>query len=238
MVRALPILCYHKVGPAAEEGRWLNVEPSRLRSHIELFARRRYKFVQARSLALRWPERGICLTFDDAYDSTLIAGVEVMKELGVTASIYPVGSQVGGASVWDGDRARPLARAELLSSASNDGFEIGNHTWSHRPLADRDWGDQLEDMELAHRFLADMGITASSIAYPYGSFDANTLIAFERTGYSVGLGLSRRPATEGDDLAALPRIVVAYGDSNAHLLYKLFIRWRLPIGKSRPGYIS
>lgn len=233
----VPILCYHKVGSAAEEGKWLNVEPERLRSHVRLFKKRGYTFVQAKSLSIRWPERGICLTFDDAYESTLMNGIEVMRNAEVTGSIYAVGSQIGGSSVWDGPLARPLASAELLKSVSAAGFEIGNHTNTHCRLSGNTWSEQLEEFESAHKALVEAGITANSVAYPYGDFDSNTVLAFEKTGYSVGLGLSRRPAFDSDALSALPRIVVAYGDSNAHLLYKVFLRWRLPFGKQRPGYI-
>lgn len=238
MARMLPILCYHKVGPTKEEGRWLNVEPERMRSHIRLFSRRGYTFVQAKSLALHWPDRAICLTFDDAYESTLTYGVDVMRSMKVTASIYAVGSRIGDSSTWDGERARPLGSARLLQEAAAQGFEIGNHTNSHARLAGMTWSEQLEELEEAHRVLCGLGITAHSVAYPFGEFDSNTFLAFDKTGYGVGLGLSRRPAKDSDDLSALPRIVVAFGDSNAHLLYKVFLRWRLPVGKSRPGYID
>lgn len=233
----LPILCYHKIGPISEEGRRLNVEPARLASHIKYFQRRGSEFVQARSLAHHWPQNAVCLTFDDAYISTLTYGVEVMSQLGVTASIYAVGSKLGLASDWDGAMARPLAPCELLVAAANKGFEIGNHTQTHRALAGRTWAEQLAEMQEAHNALASCCVTATSIAYPYGSFDFNTGIAFSHTGYSVGLGLSRRPAASGDLRAALPRIVIAYGDTAAHLIYKVLLRWRLPIGKIRASYI-
>lgn len=234
----LPILCYHKVGPLAEEGRWLNVEPATLRSHIRFFKRRSFRFLQAADLHGDWPAKAVCLTFDDAYRSTMTHGIETMRQEAVTASIFAVSSQFGGNSLWDGDRAGKLAEDSLLVEAALLGFEIGNHTASHPRLSQLSPERQMEEIQSCHQALLDLNIHATAVAYPYGSFDANTLEAVRKLGYSVGLGLSRRPARPSDRRLALPRIVLSYGDRLPMLLYKLHLRPRLPSSKSRSDYVT
>ncbi|MBX3117912.1 MAG: polysaccharide deacetylase family protein [Fimbriimonadaceae bacterium] len=238
MSKALPILCYHKVGTLKEEGRWLNVEPETLRSHIRFFARRKYSFVQACDLANHWPSRAVCLTFDDAYTSTLTTGIEVMRQESATASIFVVSSLTGKSSEWDGVRAAKLADTQLIIDASHLGFEIGNHTANHPRLSKLSEVQQLHELTKCHQVLVDLNIHPTTIAYPYGSHNQATFQAAQSLGYTVGLALSRRPANPTDQKLALPRIVISYGDRLPSLLYKLFLRPLLPSTKRREDYVA
>jgi peptidoglycan/xylan/chitin deacetylase (PgdA/CDA1 family) len=231
----IPILCYHKVGPLAEEGRYLNIEPAILSEHVRFLKRRGFRFVQAQD----WnsaDSRTAILTFDDAYASTLTYGVSALAAEDATASIYAVPSLIGKASVWDGERASPLADASLLKQAQQQGIEIGNHTWSHSELARLGRTQQRDELQQAHEALLEMGILCRTIAYPYGSHDANTVELVRAAGYTVGLALSRRLADDDDDPMALPRIVIGYGDRVPQLIYKLWIRPMLP-KKPKPNYV-
>ncbi len=236
MSKVIPILCYHKIGLIAQEGRFLNVEPMRLRTHIELFRRRGYEFLMARELAGSWPKRAVCLTFDDAYFSTMSNGVEVLNELDVPGSFYAVAGLVGQTSTWDGDRARPLADWKHLLVAAASGHEIGNHSLSHPQLATLTPEDQREEIHRAHHLLLENGLKCQSICYPYGSMSSATLQIAAELGYGVGLTLQRGIATQNHNLLALPRITVSCGDAIPLLLYKIFLRPNLP--KSRKTVVQ
>ncbi len=227
----LPILCYHKVGPVWEEGRRLNVEPGTLAKHVQFFFRRNYKFVQAQHLAGVLPTRSVCFTFDDAYLSMLYDGVRVLRAYGLTASIYPVPSLVGQSSSWDKELARPLAPWDLLIEAQKAGFEIGNHTFTHADLSKLDLAAQVREIEDADDRLLEHGLSPGSVCYPYGRMNVDTVFACEKAQYSVGLALGKRMAVETDDRRALPRIVIAYSDSVAKLMYKMHVRPKLRMRK-------
>jgi peptidoglycan/xylan/chitin deacetylase (PgdA/CDA1 family) len=219
------ILCYHKVGPAAEEGRRLNVEPARLRSHVAFFARRRRPFVRAADLAAPWPEGAVCFTFDDAYASTMANAPAILESFGARGTFYAVAGKVGGASDWDGPAARPLAPLEALLDAQARGHEIGNHTFSHPHLDQLAPEAQAREVDEADAWLRERGLEPGSFCYPYGGYDADAIRAAAR--YPVALALRKRLATSEDDPHALPRVVVAYGDALPLLLYRLYIRPRL-----------
>ncbi|MEZ0327229.1 MAG: polysaccharide deacetylase family protein [Fimbriimonas sp.] len=220
MGRAI-ILCYHKVGALAEEGRRLNVEPERLRSQIRYFARRNYSFLRAQDLAGSWPHRCVCFTFDDAYASTLAHAPPLFEEHGKRATFYAVAGKLGGSSDWDAELARPLADAKTLLGAQEAGHEIGNHTASHVHLADLEPADQADEISEAHRLLASEGLNAGSFCYPYGSLCSNQVV---KQHYKVAVSLLKGVASTSDDRAVLPRIVVAYSDSIPMLLYKIKVR--------------
>ncbi|MEQ1821866.1 MAG: polysaccharide deacetylase family protein [Fimbriimonadaceae bacterium] len=223
-----PILCYHKIGPVAAEGRFLNVEPERLRSHIQFFLRRRYQIVMAKNVRDSWGARSVCLTFDDAYQSTLTFGLEVLESLSVKGSFYAVAGLMGKTSAWDVERARPLATQAELLAAHVSGHEIGSHSMSHPHLATLESDDQRRELSAAYIGLTELGFEQQSICYPYGSYNSETTSLAAELKYSIGLTLNRGVATAHSDPLALPRITVSCGDAIPLLLYKLYLRPKLP----------
>jgi len=218
------ILCYHKVGPIAEEGRRLNIEPRRLETHVRYFARRRQPFLLARDLVGGWPRGTVVFTFDDAYLSTMRHAPDVFERHGVRATFYAVPGRVGTSSDWDGPAARPLATWDSLREAAARGHEIGNHTFDHPHLAGLTDEEQFQQIARADARLRAEGFNPRSFCYPYGSLDASAMAAVRRAGYGVAVALGKQRATRQDDHVALPRVVVAYSDALPMLLYKAHLR--------------
>jgi peptidoglycan/xylan/chitin deacetylase (PgdA/CDA1 family) len=221
------VLCYHKIGPQAEEGRRLNVAPERLYSHASHFKRAGYRFARAGELAGTWSERTICLTFDDAYWSTVEWGLPVLDGLGLPGTLYAVASLVGKSSVWDPSFPRALATWDRLVEAQNRGHEIGNHTSGHPHLPELAPEAQQVQVRSGDETLRGHGLVPGSFCYPYGSHDQNSMAAVRACGYRVGLILGKRIADESDDRLALPRIVVGFSDALPVLLYKIHLRPKL-----------
>jgi peptidoglycan/xylan/chitin deacetylase (PgdA/CDA1 family) len=233
----LPILCYHRVSRLRESGRRLNIETETLGSHLDLFMRRGFRFASASELHGAWPDRTVCITFDDGYVSTLTHGVEELRRRNAVATIFVCPGFVGAFASWEGGGGEPLADWALLRSASQYGIEIANHTLSHEAL-DLLEGDQRRvEIAEAKRQLEGHDLPHGSFAYPYGRHGAEALSDVQGQGYRVGLGLGRRPARATDDRLLLPRIVVAYGDAPLKLLYKLYIRPCLPSTRARKHYV-
>ncbi len=221
------ILCLHKVGPQGAEGRFLNMEPERLRRNIRFLKRRGLAFVQAKDLRGILPERSVCLTFDDCYTSTMTHGVSVLRQEGVTASFYAVAGLVGKASEWDADRARPLADWAELRQAASEGFEIGSHTYSHAHLGELSLEDQIAEIRKGDLKMKEEGLPPTSFCLPYGSQNEHTPSAIKNCGHLVGLALGKRLATGADDRLLLPRVILAYSDGSAGLMYKAWVRPKL-----------
>lgn len=227
----LAILCYHKVGTEAAEGRRLNIHPDRLDSHVRFFKRRKYRFLKGADLS-RWPEgRTVCFTFDDGFLSTIDNGVPVFQRHQVPMSIYVVSRQVGKSSEWEGELARPLAGWDSLRRVRELGHEIGNHTRSHPRMGDLDESQQRGQVQECHEAMVAEGLSPVSFCYPYGSVNATSAQAVKACGYEVGLALSKRLPLASDSPLAIPRIVVAYSDALPMLIYRLWIRPRLRSAK-------
>lgn len=227
MARPQLLLCYHKVGPAAEEGRWLNVEPDRLRAHVRYFLRRGWGFRTASHAHLREPGT-VGFQFDDAYDSALRHTIPIFDDSHVPATFWVVPSLVGDHSRWDGQKAAPLANWDQLIDAQKAGHEIGNHTSSHPRLSSLDNVGQRDEIAGARAMLSERGVPTDTLCFPYGDHNGTTLFEMKDLGLKAGFTVAKRPAQASDDVLALPRIVVAYSDTVAGLLYKTYIRPHLP----------
>ena len=220
----LAILCYHKVGDEAVEGRRLCVHPDRLSSHIRFFQRRHYEFLLGSDL-MEWPKQdSVCFTFDDGFVSTLENGLPVFEKHGVLMSIYIVSDLVGKTSEWEGELAKPLAHWDQLRTTASLGHEVGNHTARHPFLGNLGLDEQSNEIARCDAVMRLQGLEPKSFCFPYGSLNGHSAEALRQNHHAVGLALGGRLPKHADSKLALPRIVVGYGDGIPMLLYKLYIR--------------
>lgn len=229
------VLCYHKVGPQAEVGRWLSLEPESLRLQIRFLRRRGYRIAPARDLADYRTTRLACLTFDDAYQCFVDYGLPVLDSENAPSSIYVVSGEVGGASNWDGERAAPLAKLDALHAARAAGHELGNHTANHRFLGQLSQEEQIVEIATCHTWMQRQGWTPESFCLPYGSHNEATAGLIEGQGYAVGLTTRPGFVTGQTDRRICPRIGVSYSDGVAGLWYKLTVKaWIKGYGPGKP----
>ncbi len=225
------VLCYHKVGAEQQEGRWINVSPATLAAHIEFFQRRGYQVVPAEQLAGPLPPRAICLTFDDAYVSTVENGLPVLLRYAVPATFYAVTKYIGGPSAWVAPDAAPLADWCGLKHAAESGIEIGNHSHSHARFSELDQAAQQAEIEKCSWILREKGFDPRTFCLPFGAYNAESSAAIAAAGFSVGFTVEKRWVRESDNRRLLPRFAMSYGDALPQLLYKLYIRPKLRLGR-------
>ena len=219
----IPILCYHKVGPVASEGRSLNIEPDRFGTHVRLFSRRGHRFLKMEDWSTAG-EKCVAFTFDDAYASTMEYAPGILESAHAHGTFYAVPGCKS--SIWDGDKARPLASFEVLRLAMERGHEIGNHTLRHPHLNRHSADEERHEISEAFNILAKNGIHATTLCYPYGSYDEETIHIAQSLGVKIAVSLRKGLATPKDDWMRLPRITVAFSDTAAMLFYKVFVRNR------------
>lgn len=109
----------------------------------------------------------VVMTIDDGYASFRDAGLPVLLEFGMPATLFVSSASVGGGDMmtWD-----DLARLK------EQGIELGNHTASHRyflNLPTRARADTFRaDVAAAQsQFQTHLGYRPALLSYPYGEFD-------------------------------------------------------------------
>lgn len=113
-------------------------------------------------LALSRGSNLCALTFDDGPSRHTARLLDILRDRGIRATFFVVGSQV---------RYHP----QIVQRMRDEGHEIGNHTNTHVSLRHLSPEAQRAEISTVQTALARLGVTARFIRPPYGRYDANTL---------------------------------------------------------------
>lgn len=222
------VLEYHAVSE-----RWpadLAVTPMQLRTQLESLVRRGYRGITFTD-AVTAPahDRGLVVTFDDAYLSVLELAYPILESLGLPGTVFAVTDFATDGRPLDWPRSadwrdgpwaeelRGLTWAQLRRLA-DAGWEIGSHTCTHPRLT------RLEDDQLAQELRESRAACESalrrpcrSLAYPYGDVDGRVVAAAAAAGYEAAAIETPGPPNP----LAWPRVGVYRGDSLARFRLKI-----------------
>ena len=237
-MNAVNILMYHQVGlfarPTHHRANFCHVE--RFRQHMKWLKRLRCHVIgmDVAAAGLRGerplPPRAIVITFDDGYENFHEFALPALREHQFPALVYVVSGLLGKTAAWldpTGLPPAPLMSAARIRDLRRAGIQIGSHTVTHPRL------DQLST-PAARRELADsksaledvLGEQVNHLCYPYGSHDLEIMRAAAEIGYLTGTTCVRAAARPGDDLLALPRQAIHYGDGPFRFVRRILLDHR------------
>lgn len=195
-------LCYHGVSDVLESP--LAVPAELLRDHMRRLADRNLKGVAFSELERRRAAGEdvsglVGLTFDDGYESTLVAR-DVLAEFGFTATVYVLPNLIGsgqplrweGIEQWsDGPHASELVPMDWsgVESLIESGWEIGAHTLTHPNLTKVGDAQLREELVASREGVVERLGSCDSIAYPYGYADERVGAAAKDAGFVNGVSL-------------------------------------------------
>jgi peptidoglycan/xylan/chitin deacetylase (PgdA/CDA1 family) len=224
------VLCYHAVSEDWSDT--LSVTPERFASQVGALVERGYRGVTFTEAVTGSPDgKVVAVTFDDAYKSVHDLAFPIMSQLGVVGTTFAVTDFVGGeqAMKWPGiDQWHGGPHEKELVSVTrleierlvNAGWEIGSHTCSHPHLTTLDDAPLVAELERSRLACEQLtGVACTSLAYPYGDFDARVVEAVGAAGYRAAGTLSARFDT-GRPLE-WPRVGVYWNDSDRRFRIKV-----------------
>jgi len=185
------VLCYHGVGQVSREADPSGIFVSRelFAEHLDVIADQGYEIVPVGELWKRMSDgsegAGVgSITFDDGLVKTVREAVPMVLERGMSCSMFVPTGLMG--------RRHPDLHGEMIISADEVkdlaavGVEAGGHSVDHVSLTGLGYGDQVDQMRRSRAVLEDLlGRPVTSMAYPYGAFDAQTMRGAEEAGYEV-----------------------------------------------------
>lgn len=236
----VPLLMYHKVGApvVGKADTFLNVSARSFARQMRLLARlgcRGVTFAEAveglfggKSL----PRRPVCVTFDDGYANVTTHAAPVLAALGWPATVFVPTAYVGETNAWDtayGKPILPLMDWEQLRALQEAGWEMAGHTRTHRPLGDLDDETAQAEIRCGGADIAErLGRVPATFCYPFGSLNERTPALARQSGFLGACTTRSGLANTSADPFLLPRVKIAYRDDVWGLLYRLWIRPRLP----------
>ena len=234
----VPVLCYHRIEPppasAPHDANF--VSPALFGEHLSMLSSFGCTGITVRDLAA-WqrgecalPKRAIAITFDDAYESVVNAGVPQLTAYGWSASVFVVTSCIGGTNRWDTRAPQSsLLDAQALRNLIVAGFEIGSHSRSHRRI--RGLSDDEAHAELiGSRTDLETAIhgPVESFAFPFGTHDRVALDRVRKAGYRAACTLKRWSNGRGGNPLRLGRMSVGGPLSARRLAAKLLKMQLMP----------
>jgi peptidoglycan/xylan/chitin deacetylase (PgdA/CDA1 family) len=230
------ILCYHSVNPL----RWdLSSDPDVFESHLAWLTRE-CRVVGLRELVATRPDGPVsapivALTFDDGYEDNLTVALPLLRKHGLPATFFVTPGLVErDPLVLDGfSRAlrRDVRELGLLTwpqvaEIRRAGMDIGNHTYSHRNLAQLALEDARREVLHAADLLSEhLGERVELFAYPFGRprvhFTRETEEIVLETGHEVAFSALYREVRASDPVSRIPRLFVD-GDELEKLRDKVF----------------
>ncbi|MGZ3363157.1 MAG: glycosyltransferase [Caulobacteraceae bacterium] len=229
----VPILMYHRVGPAGDGpaalDRW-RVSPEAFEAQIAHLCRRGFWGVGPDQLAAAMasgkplPGRPVMVTFDDGYADFAEHAWPVLQKHDFAATMFVVPDKVGGVADWDeryGAPARLMDWGRIADLAA-EGLFVEGHGLTHRSLSRLPVREVYRELLASQaRIEAVTGRAPIAVCYPYGAADPVVECIAEECGMKLGFGVQPEIADLSDNPFRLPRIEVSGLDDPASFARKL-----------------
>jgi peptidoglycan/xylan/chitin deacetylase (PgdA/CDA1 family)/protein-L-isoaspartate O-methyltransferase len=214
----VPVLMYHRIasaGPAALAR--YRTSPQAFDAQMRLLRRHGYYAITSATfcehLKTRKPFRGrpVMITFDDGYEDFASAAFPILKRYDMSAEVFIVTDNVGGSADWDAEYGPPAALMnwQQIQQLQQAGIAFGSHSAIHCSADSLSSGDLLRAAARSKAILEiRLGRAVSSIALPYGIYDARSETVLKLCDYQIAYTTQERRATLNDRPLRIPRIEV------------------------------
>ncbi|WKJ91887.1 polysaccharide deacetylase family protein [Methylomonas montana] len=223
--RSPVILMYHGT-PGSRPDTHYSIHANLFAKHMRFLKRQGWTTALFKDLqnAQALPEKTVVLTFDDGYADNYQGAFLPLLESGMKATWFIATDCIGGHAHWLGTASKQtqMLTKEQLTEMHSAGMEIASHTCSHPDLSTLSLAQQQNELSTAKSVLEKLLSTqVTSLAYPYGRFNDDSLIAAEQAGYR--LACITQPGWLGSDPNPflVRRIAIFSGDSVSSLSRKL-----------------
>lgn len=198
-----------------------------LKVHFNPISLKQYDaYINCTDGSVTLPENPVIITFDDGYTSNYEIAYPILKELEIPATIFvvtdTVGEQAGGGKVnyshFTWEQAKEMEASGLI--------DIQSHSHSHVHMAELSYDEMVKEFRKSKYLIEkNLGKACTMFAYPYGSYNQDTIDAARKAGYRVQVLVDDRTTEEEfevnkvkDGVEGLKRITIAGYMGNVNVI--------------------
>jgi peptidoglycan/xylan/chitin deacetylase (PgdA/CDA1 family) len=207
--KQVPILCYHHIkdwtAKTSARGKDYIVPVGTFKEQMKMLADSGYETVLPDQLYgylatnSPLPAKPVMLTFDDTDLEQFTVALPEMKKYGFKGVFFIMTVSL--------NRPNYMTR-EHVKALSDDGHEIGSHTWDHRNVKlyqEADWATQID--KPTRQLSAITGKPVKYFAYPFGLWNPQAIPELKSRGFVAAFQLAT-PRDQADPLYTIRRIIV------------------------------
>lgn len=230
-LQSLPVINYHMFDSTTKYPN-VNTTPENFRAQLTLLKEHGYTTVTHKQIENylsgkeKLPQKSFAITIDDGYESVYKVAYPVLKELGMTATLFVITSEVE-----KGTRLNlPMMTWAQIKEVSDSGvMDVQNHThdmhWRYQELTGKEAmitnvtkaGISITDNQRRQIILDDVltaknlitknvGIAPTAFSYPYGAYDSLVEKAIKDSGYEVAYSTITGVNHSGDGTTRIKRL--------------------------------
>ncbi len=227
--QSVTVLVYHHIVEDSESGYIRNgtaVTLDEFRAQMAYIASQGYSTISVQQLA-GWlldneplPPKPVLITFDDGYDSVYRKAYPVLRELGMQATLFVVGSFTCHHNVEAGEDLWYLSWSQIRDMVQTGHIDVQSHTFAaHLHTEDGKipyavWGvhQVIQDIARMEELLRMHALpSALAIAYPWGVCGGGAFEAVVCSSLLLGFGVEPGRVTRDSPQYMLPRLIIFPG---------------------------
>jgi peptidoglycan/xylan/chitin deacetylase (PgdA/CDA1 family) len=217
----VPILLYHHIGFSLQGDTTYYVSPDTFDKQMNLLYQWGYKTISVELLVraikegAELPPKPIVLTFDDGSETIYENALPVLQRYRFTGVSYIVYNYIGIRNYMTVDQIRAVYAA---------GWEIGSHSLSHADLTAHPELQMDEIVQSRRQLEALLGLPILTFAYPFGTYNSDSLHYVHQAGYIAAMGLGNESQQGNKNLFYLYRQAIS--GSEDLKIFALHLPWR------------
>jgi len=147
------------------------------------------------------PKKSVALTFDDGYEDNYSNVYPLLKSYGFKATVFVVAKSIDGGANY-------LTSAQLKEMQQN-GMDIESGTDENVRLGNLTSDNQLASLKESKTILETLlNKKVNYVSYPFGSYNAQTLVDVNNAGYTLGLSRDGKWTYKTDGQFKLSRVYI------------------------------
>lgn len=216
---AVPVLCYHRFGPAVADG--MTVTTAVFDSQLKWLKDNGYTVIPLRTLVNYLQDKGptppaksVVITVDDGHKTVFSDLLPLVRRDNIPVTLFLYPSCLSNASyAMTYEQIKQLQQTGL--------FDMQGHTFWHpnfkrekKKLKPEEYQKLVETQLVKSKNVLEkkLGTKIEFLAWPFGIYDDFLEAQAQKTGYVAAFSIDRHHAGKSDKIMHLPRYLMSNGD--------------------------